>query len=65
MDLPRYLRAPEVANRLGISKSTLWKWTDEGRFPKPALVGPNVRAWRDDVVAAWMRKRPIKEAEAA
>lgn len=41
----RFLRKPEVLNRLGISSSTLYRWTKSGRFPQPVEVGPRIRAW--------------------
>ena len=41
----RFLRKPEVLNRLGVSASTLYRWTKFGRFPEPVEVGPRVVAW--------------------
>lgn len=55
--LPNMLRPVEVCKRLGISRSTLYHWVDQGRFPHPVLVGPGVRGWREDVLRRWLAER--------
>ena len=34
---PKLLRVPEAAERLGISKATVYRWIDEGRLPAVQL----------------------------
>ena len=41
-----YLTDIQVAERLTISKSTVWRWKDEGKLPKAVRIGPNVTRWR-------------------
>jgi predicted DNA-binding transcriptional regulator AlpA len=41
----RILRVKHVCARYGISPSTVWQWTKEGRLPQPVELGPNSRGW--------------------
>lgn len=50
---PKYLRDVVVCERLGISRSTLWKWVDEGRFPPPHDLGSRTKRWHVDDIEAW------------
>ena len=53
-ELERHLRQREVLAMLGVSRPTLWAWRRAGRFPEPLRLGPNVIAWPQSVVAAWL-----------
>ena len=51
----RFLRVKEVAETLGISKSSVWGYVKqiEG-FPQPFKIGKNVTVWRLSEVLQWM-----------
>lgn len=51
-----FLRLPQVLARVPVSKSTLWGWVRDGKFPKPVKLGPMTTAWHSKDVAAWMAK---------
>lgn len=53
----RYLREPEVLNRVGVSWVTLLRWQKSGLFPVRIRLGPNTVAWREDEVEEWCAKR--------
>ena len=40
------LNAREVAQRLGISTRTIWRWTETGLLPAPVRTGGNGRIVR-------------------
>jgi excisionase family DNA binding protein len=42
----------ELAARLGVDRSTIWRWYRSGRFPLPHFVGER-RAWFRSEVEAW------------
>ena len=42
----RYLRAPAVCKRYGISPASLYRWVANGDFPKSIKIGPNAAGWR-------------------
>jgi excisionase family DNA binding protein len=37
---PELLRIPEAAERLNVSRATVYRWIDEGRLPAVQLGGP-------------------------
>lgn len=41
-----FLTVGQVAERLGISTDTVWRWTRVGDFPKPWKMGPNTTRWK-------------------
>jgi prophage regulatory protein len=53
----RFLRLPEVVRRCGISKSSVWLWVREGRFPSPIRVGPRVTCWRASEIDNWIEAK--------
>ena len=48
----RYIRIKELVGSrvepglVPVTKSTIWKWVQEGKFPAPIHLGPRVTAWR-------------------
>lgn len=63
MDSFRILRANELAQRLGISRTTLWRWEREGLLPARRQVGPNVAGWISSEIEEWVVSRPTAESE--
>jgi predicted DNA-binding transcriptional regulator AlpA len=47
-----FVRQPTVLAVFAISKSTLWRWMADGRFPKPCKLGPGTTAWAVDHLRA-------------
>ncbi len=58
----RILRAAEVAECVGISRVTLWRWEREGRIPPKRIVGPNVVGWLESEIEEWMASLPTSGA---
>lgn len=58
----RLLRTAEVTARVGCSRTTLWRWIQAGRFPKPTHPGPGMAAWPEDEVDAFF-DRLIEERD--
>jgi len=48
----QYQRAQQIADRLGISPSTVWRWAAAGKLPKPKKLSKRVTVWRADEVDA-------------
>jgi prophage regulatory protein len=53
-----FLRLPEVLTITGLSRSTIYKWVNEGDFPKPKQLGPRAIAWDSNEIATWSENRP-------
>lgn len=60
-----YLSAPEIAEKLGIHKATIWRWCKRGLFPKPIKVGQRVIAWPVSEIEAWEKERIAERRETA
>ena len=62
-DIYHLLTAVQVAERLNISKPTLYRLVAVGRLPRPLKVGPQASRWRSDEIAAHLER--LSEARAA
>ena len=58
----RLLRIRQVEDLIGLKKSALYNLISEGNFPRPVAVGPRIKAWRSEDVAAWIDQRPYTSA---
>jgi prophage regulatory protein len=49
--------APErfecVAKRFGVARSTIWRWVQQGLFPKPYQLGPSTTRWQEKDILAF------------
>ena len=53
----RLIRLPEVQHRVGLGRSTIYRWMSEGNFPKPVQLGGYSVAWAEDQVEAWIANK--------
>lgn len=44
-----------------ISKSTLWAWVKDGKFPKPVKLGPRTTAWKVSEIRDWIDSHASSE----
>lgn len=58
----RLIRLPEVQHRVGLGRSTIYRWMAEGKFPKPVQLGGYTVAWDDADIDEWIRMRMSDEA---
>ena len=62
----KYMRYSEVKEQTGgWSRTTLWRWARNGRFPKPVKIGPNTTAWKKSDIAALVEKIERESEQAA
>lgn len=50
----RLIRLPEVMSRVGLGRSTIYRWMSEGKFPKPVQLGGHAVAWVEEEVQDWV-----------
>jgi prophage regulatory protein len=50
----RFLRLPEVKNRVGVGRSTLYRWMEEGRFPRSVQLSQKCVVWRETDIDEWI-----------
>ena len=50
----KLLRPGDLASRLGVSKSTLWRWRRAHLLPQPLYLGPRIIGWRLEDIDSWL-----------
>ena len=61
MSQNRFIRMPDLRQKVGLSKSQIYKLIQQGEFPEPVKLGRKVSVWTDSDVEEWMSKQvPIK-----
>ncbi len=53
----RILRVPEVTKKLGISRTTLWRWSRRPGFPVKLELGPQTVGWIEEEVDNWILRQ--------
>lgn len=56
-DAIKFLRMPEVLDRVGISRPTLYRMISAGKFPKPVRIGERSSGWINREIDAWVEGR--------
>jgi prophage regulatory protein len=54
-----FLRESEVLKFVGVSKITLRRWEQAGRFPKRYRLGPNTVGWKESEILNWIANREV------
>jgi prophage regulatory protein len=53
----RLIRLPEVMSRVGLGRSTIYRWMSQGSFPKPVQLGGHAVAWSEEKIDEWIEQR--------
>jgi len=66
----RILRLPNVLDRTGLSRSTVYQRVSEGRFPRPVSLGDRAVGWVESDIEEWISRqiensRLIRSGESA
>ncbi len=54
----RMLRFPEIIERTGLSRTTIWRQVRAGEFPAPVALSGNAVGWHDAEINHWLNTRP-------
>jgi prophage regulatory protein len=52
----RYFSDSDLAQTLGVSRNTIWRWAREGRLSPPIKIGPNCTRWPESAIEALVRR---------
>lgn len=58
----RLLRLPQVLELIPISKSTLWNWTKQGKFPAPVRLSRRTTCWKESDVQKFIEEGGLDNA---
>lgn len=53
----RLIRLKEVMAITGLSRSSIYRYIDEGRFPEAVSIGSRTVAWVDREILRWVESR--------
>ena len=53
----RLLRLPEVKEKVGLSRTAIYRLIAEGQFPRQVCIGPRTVAWCQEDLEAWIEQR--------
>ena len=53
----RLIRLPEVKQRVGLGRSTIYRLMDLGRFPKARKLGLRAIAWSEAEIDGWIASK--------
>jgi len=62
MQSDRLLRLRQVLELVPISKSTLWNWTRQGKFPAPVRLSRRTTCWKLSDVQRFIEKGGLDNA---
>ncbi len=62
--MTKLFKLPELIEMTGMSRSTILRMVDDGKFPKPIKLHQRANAWIEREVQDWVESR-IAEREAA
>ena len=57
----KILRLPDVIDRVGFSRSTIYDFIAKGRFPTPIRIGTRAVGWLDSDINDWINQQ-IKQS---
>jgi prophage regulatory protein len=52
----KLLRMKQLLKEIPVSKSTIYQWVKDGKFPKPTLYSSRLAAWKESDVRAWIEQ---------
>jgi prophage regulatory protein len=56
----RVLRLAEVIEKTGLARSTIYKYADLGRFPRPISLGGKSVGWIDSEIHEWLQEKQVE-----
>jgi prophage regulatory protein len=61
--LPRLVSFREVAQRVALSRSTIWRMERAGQFPKRRRLSVNKVAWWEPEIEEWLQTRALQGSQ--
>ena len=63
-DGERIITCAELVGIIPLDRTTFWRLSQQGRFPKPIQLTPSRIGWRWSAVRAWLAEREANPVEA-
>ena len=59
----RFLRIGDLQDKVGLSRSQIYKLIADGDFPKQDKLGERISVWQESKVEEWMVSKVTQEAD--
>ena len=59
----KILRTRDLVERLGVSRTTIWRWERAKLLPRRRKIGPNVVGWIEEEFERFVHSLPTPESE--
>jgi prophage regulatory protein len=59
MKTQRLIRFREVQEKVGLSRTTIWRAERDGKFPNRKQIGKNSIAWLETDIDAWIESKIV------
>jgi len=59
--MEKLIGVKEICEKLGLSRTTIWKLRSKGIFPKPVRISERRIAWQESTVNDWQASLEGKE----
>ena len=56
-ELPSLIDLKKVKELIGVSTATIYRWIEDGEFPKQIKLGANCVRWKASDIEAWLQHR--------
>ncbi len=53
----RIIRMPELMNKTGCARSTIYAFISRGEFPRPIPLGARAVGWKECEIDEWIERR--------
>lgn len=53
----RVIRLPEVINKTGLGRTTIWRMSSTGNFPEAISLGGKATGWIEAEIDRWIERR--------
>lgn len=63
MPLATHIRLPELTQKLGVCRSTVYKLIQQEGFPRPFKITRRVSAWNEDELQAYLERQQTQSIE--
>lgn len=54
--IPTLLKIDEVCEKIGVTKSCIYRWISENTFPRPLKLSSTCVRWREDDIVEWLEQ---------
>lgn len=63
-DAMNAIRIKQVAKKIGLGESTIYRMIADGRFPRPFEIAPKRNAWIEEDIDEWLAEKAGKPCHA-